>query len=149
MLILSMAFVAAGIGILRDPYQNHAMGYVGIVLFGLCIPLFAWRLLRPDILTLAPDGITWRNAIRTTHWQWSDLERFRAYSPAGRSRSQHVGFDFTERHHAETRGLRRTAKAIAGVEGSVGGGWELGAAELAELLNKAWIRWGGSSSRRN
>jgi hypothetical protein len=148
MLIISVAFVAAGVGILRDPHQNHAMGYLGIAFFGLGIPIFAWRLVRPDILTLAPDGITWRNALRTTHWQWSDVERFRAYSPSSRSSSKHVGFDFTDRYHAETRGLRQTTKAIAGVEGSLGGGWELGAADLSDLLNKAWIRWAGSPSRR-
>jgi hypothetical protein len=148
MLIISITFVAAGVLILKDPNQNLAVGYLGIAFFGLGIPVFAWRLIRPDILIVAPEGITWRNALRTSHWQWNDVQSFRAYSPAGRTLSKHLGFDFTDSSCAQTRRLRYGVKAIAGVEGSVGGGWELGAADLADLLNQARIRWAGAPPSR-
>ena len=34
-----------------------------------------------------------------------------------------------------------TVKALTSVEGSFGGGWELGAAELADLFNQARAHW--------
>jgi hypothetical protein len=139
----SFVLVASGVLILKAP-ESPAWGYLMIAFFGLGIPLFAWRLIRPDILIVAPGGITWRSAIRTSHWHWSDVQRFRPYSPAGRTISKHLGFDFTDSYPAQNRQLRHIAKAIAGVEGSLGGGWELSAADLADLLNKARIRWAGA-----
>jgi hypothetical protein len=146
MLIISIVFVAAGVLILKEPSQNPAVGYLGIAFFGLGIPVFAWRLIRPDILIVAPEGITWRSALRTSHWQWSDVESFRPYSPADQTISKHLGFDFTDSYCAQNRQLRHTVKAIAGVDGSLGGGWELGAVDLADLLNKARIRWAEAPS---
>jgi len=146
MLIISIIFVAAGVLILKDPKQDPMVGYLGIALFGLGIPIFVWRLIRPEILILAPDGITWRSAFRTSHWPWSELQSFRPYSPAGQS-MKHLGFDFTDSYHTRNKHLRRTVKAITGVEGSLGGGWELSAADLADLLNKARIKWAASQCR--
>lgn len=148
MLIASMAFVAGSVLVLNDPNKSSAMGYLAIAFFGLGIPVFAWRLIRPDMLIVTPDGITWRHAFRTSHWQWSDVQSFRPYSPASGTISKHLGFDFTDSYHARNRRLRHAAKAIAGVEGSLGGGWELSAADLADLLNKARIRWAGAPSSR-
>jgi hypothetical protein len=151
MLIISIIFVAAGVLILRDPKQNPAVGYLGIAFFGLSIAVFVWRLIRPEILIVAPEGITWRSAFRTSHWQWSDLQSFRPYSPglAGRSISKGLGFDFTDSYYARNKRPRdSTVKAIAGVEGSFGGGWELSAADLADVLNKARIKWAASVSRK-
>jgi hypothetical protein len=142
MLIISIIFVAAGVLVLKDPKQNPAVAYLSIAFFGLGIPLFAWRLIRPGIVIAAPEGITWRSTFRTSHWQWSDLQSIRPYSPAGLSISKHLGFDFTDSYYARNKRLRRrTVKAITGVEGSLGGGWELSAADLADLLNKARIKW--------
>lgn len=148
MLIISMAFVAAGVVILQGPTQKPMLGYLGIAFFGLGIPIFAWRLIRPDTLIMAPNGITWRNGFRTSHWQWSDLQSFRAYLPAPRTTSKHLGFDFTDSYYAQNRQLRNKVKAMTGVEGSFGGDWELSATDLADLLNKARIRWAGPPSRK-
>jgi hypothetical protein len=141
MLLASIVFVAGGVLIARDPTQNPVMGYLGIAFFGAGIPLFAYRLIRPDVLTVAPDGITWRTPFRTASWRWDDVRNFRPYAPGGRTISKHLGFDFTDDYHLHSKGLRRTAKTLTGVEGSLGGGWELSAADLADLLTTARTRW--------
>jgi hypothetical protein len=144
LLVISMVFFLAGV--LIPP--KTAGGYLWIAFSGLGVLLFAWRCARPDILIVAPDGVTSRIAFRTKHWQWSDLQNFRPYSPAGRTLSKHLGFDFTDSYWGQSRRLRHTVKAITGVEGTLGGGWELSAACLADLLNKARIRWAGASPSR-
>jgi hypothetical protein len=55
--------------------------------------------------------------------------------------SKHLGFDFTESYRARTGRFGHTVKAMTSVDGSFGGGWELSAADLADLLNKARARW--------
>jgi hypothetical protein len=141
MLIFSVVFLIACV-LIPDKTPKW---YVGIALFGLGIPVFAWRFIRPDILIVAPDGITWRSALRTSHWQWSDVHRFRPFSAGGRrSISKQLAFDFTDSYRGRSRWLRRTVKAMTGVEGSLGRGWELSVADLADLLNKARIRWAGT-----
>ena len=141
MLLASIVFVAGGVLVARDPTQNPVMGYLGIAFFGAGIPLFAYRLIRPDVLTVAPDGIIWRTLFRTARWGWDDVQNFRSYAPASRTISKHLGFDFTDNYRLYSKGLRRTAKALTGVEGSLGTGWELSAADLADLLNTARTRW--------
>lgn len=145
MLLIAVVLVAIFIQMMKDPEQSRLVVWLGLVLFAACIPLFAWRLIRPDILILAPDGITWRSLLRTVHWSWDDVQGFRAYKPAPKAISKHVGFDFTPSYHAGSSGLRQAAKALTGVEGSLGGGWEIDAAELADLLNRARARWAASS----
>jgi len=141
MLLISIAFVASGVLIVRDPTQNPVMGYLGIAFFGAGIPLFGYRLIRPDVLTVSPDGIIWRTLFRTFSRRWDDVQDFRPYAPTGRTISKHLGFDFTDSYRLHSKRLRRTAKSLTGVEGSLGGGWELSAADLADLLNNAGTRW--------
>jgi len=143
LLIASVVFVAGGVLMLRDPTQNPIVGYLAIIFFGAGIPIFAWRLIRPEVLTVSPDGLTWRSAFRTMHFRWDAVQRFRAYSPTG-TISKHVGFDFTD-SQTQSKGLRQTAKALTGVEGALGSGWELSAADLADLLNAARARWAAAS----
>ena len=55
--------------------------------------------------------------------------------------SKHIGFDFTDSYRARYGGPCGLGKGMTGVEGSLGTGWELSAAELAELVNQARARW--------
>ena len=146
-LLIAAGFVAIGIWMLTDPKASHWMAWLGIAFFGLGIPIFGLRVIRPDRLTLAPDGIIWRSVLRTSRWQWTDLHGFRPYSPTGGA-SQHVGFELTNSHQRRDGGIRGAAKALTGVEGSFGDGWELSAAELADLLNRARTRWAEVSRGR-
>jgi hypothetical protein len=141
MLLIAAGFVAIGAFMLRDPKESAAISYLIMIFFGAGIPLFAWQLIRPSMLTLGPDGMIWRSPFRTIHYQWDDLQNFRPYKPTSKTISKHLGFDFTDSYHARRGGPYGLAKAMAGVEGSFGSGWGLSAAELAELLNTARARW--------
>jgi hypothetical protein len=140
LLLVSAGFVAIGALMLKDPKQSAAIAYLVMGFFGLGIPLFAWRFIRPDTIRLAPDGITWRSIFRSGHWKWEDVRGFRPYKPSAKSISKHVGFDFAANYQAQAQ-ARQAAKALTGVEGSLGGGWEMSAADLADLLNRAQARW--------
>jgi hypothetical protein len=141
MLLIAAAFIAIGALMLRDPKQSATVSWLIMIFFGAGIPLFALRLIRPDALTLAPDGITLRNSLRTTNFSWADVQNFRAYRPTSMTISKHLGFDFTDSYRAMHGGAYGLAKTLTGVEGSFGGGWEIGATDLAELLNEARARW--------
>ena len=141
MLLIAAAFVAIGVFMLRDPKEDPTISYLIIVFFGAGIPLFTWQLIHPGVLTLSPDGVSWRSPFRTVHYQWDDLQNFRPYKPTSKTISKHLGFDFTDSYRARHGGAYGLAKSLAGVEGSFGGGWELRAAELADLLNQARARW--------
>jgi len=142
MLLICTGFVAIGVWlILRGPAKDQIIAYLTMAFFGLGIPLFAWRLIRPDELTLAPEGINWRSVLRTSAFRWDDVQDFRAYAPSSRTVSKHVGFDFTASYRAQRGPLSDATRQLTGVDGSFGGGWELGAAALADLLNDARSRW--------
>jgi hypothetical protein len=145
MLVIGIIFVTVFTFTLRDPTQNRVIAYLGIALFGLCIPVFSWRLVRPDSLSISAGGITWRNALRTTHWAWDDVKAFRAYRPTSKNAIKHLGFDFTDNYYAKNGRDLRALKPIIGVEGSLGTGWELSATNLAKLLNEARTRWSGAA----
>jgi hypothetical protein len=140
-LLLSVGFVATGVFMLRDPKANPVIGYLVAGFFGLGISVFGYRFIKPDVLTLAPDGIIWRSMFRAARWRWDEVRDFRPYKPPGRGVTKHIGFDFTDSHSGSGAGLRGAAKTLTGVEGSLGTGWELGTADLTDLLNKAQARW--------
>jgi hypothetical protein len=147
MLLICTGFVAIGIWIVRDPAEDHVAAYLASAFFALGIPLFMWRLVRPDVLTLTPEGINWRSIFRTSSFRWDEVQDFRPYAPSGKATSKHVGFDFSASYHAQHGALSRTARQLTGVDGSLGGGWELGATDLADLLNNARARWRRSRGR--
>jgi hypothetical protein len=54
---------------------------------------------------------------------------------------KYLGLDFTDSYRARKGRVGHAVKALTSVEGSFGGGWELSAAELADLFNQARARW--------
>jgi hypothetical protein len=147
MLLIAIVFVVTGAFMLRDPTQSATISTLIMIFFGAGIPFFAWRFIRPDILTLTQDGIFWRSVVRSAQWTWDDVENFRAYAPTGKTISKHLGIDFTASYHAKRGGSRGIVKAITSVEGSLGTGWELSAADLADLLTEARARWATADRR--
>jgi Bacterial PH domain len=103
MLVIAAVFVAIGAFMLRDPKESATISYLVMIFFGAGIPLFAWQLIRPSVLTLGPDGVTWRSPFRTVHYQWDDLQNFRACKPTSKTISKHLGFDFTDCYHIKAR----------------------------------------------
>jgi hypothetical protein len=146
MLVVCILFVGVFILMLRDPAEqsNSLIAYAGAAFFGLGIPVFAARLLRPDTLEIGPSGLVWRSLFRSTSFRWRDVRNFRPYRPTARVRSPHIGFEFADDYQPERRGSREAVRQFTGVEGSLGGGWEIDAAELVDLLNAAQARWASS-----
>lgn len=141
MLSIVAGFVAIGLMMAQDPEESAVIGYLMAGAFSLGIPVFAWRLVRPDTMTLTPDGISWQNMFRTDRWEWSEVQDFHAYKPTSRTIAKHVGFVFTNRGRDGAPG--DAAEESTEATGSFGTGWELSAADLADLLNNArglWLR---------
>lgn len=143
MLLIVIGFVATGIMMARDPEENPVVAYLVAGFFALGIPVFAWRLFRPDTLMLTPEGIFFQGMRGTDSWSWSEVRDFRPYRPTGKTILKHVGFNFADGERTGAPGP--AAQQLPDVEGSLGNGWELGAADLADLLNRArglWLRSG-------
>jgi hypothetical protein len=109
-----------------------------LFVFGPCVALFGWQLVRPGQLVISPDGILLRQLWRTVRWTWREVDNFRVV-PLGPT-TQQVGFDYAESFDKQRR-LRAINAAVAGVEASLGGGWELSATKLCELLIAARAKW--------
>jgi hypothetical protein len=116
-------------------------GYLSIFLFGAGIPIAVYKLIRPSTLEISPEGIKFKNLFQTRHYRWRDVANFRAYKPTRKSLSNHVGLDYASDYNPATHAARSAAKRLTGVEGSLGGDWEIGASELANLLNAARTQW--------
>jgi hypothetical protein len=136
MLLIVVGFAATGLLMARDPEENPVVAYFVTGFFALGIPIFGWRLFRPDTLTLTSDGIIRQHMLRTDSWSWNEVQDFRPYRPTGKTILKHIGFNFTDSERTDVLSQESTE-----VEGSLGNGWELGAADLADLLNKARGQW--------
>lgn len=136
-LLICSGFVAIDAAALIAVRPQPWWAWLGLVFFGFGIPLFLWRFVRPDTLELSPEGILWRSLWRVSSWSWGEVTGFRPIVVSLASR--HVGFDFTDRKVATQ--LRAINAGLAGMEGSLGAGWELGPERLAELLNSARAKW--------
>ena len=119
-----------------DPPATHADS--GLVAFGLAVPYYGWLFVSPNVLTLSPDGLALKTRWRKASWSWDQVSHFRAVRV--QIANQHVGFDVEEGAPAQTSYMQWYVR-YAGADDSLGGGWELGAAELAALLNCARERW--------
>lgn len=139
MLLIVVGFVATGLMMARDPEENPVIAYLTAGFFALGIPVFGWRLFRPDTLMLTPEGIFFQGLRGTDSWSWSEVQDFRPYRPTGKTILKHVGFNFADGERNST--LSHATQQLPEVDGSLGNGWELGAADLADLLNRVRGRW--------
>ncbi len=125
-LLGSLVFVAIGIWQVTTETPRW-WAWLGIALFGLGVPLFAYQIFVPSWLSIGPDGVTWKNIWRIARFEWWQLQDFRRFF-VGPVASQ-IAFDF------------RKARGDTPRLGSFGGGWEMSNVKLAELLNAAKARW--------
>jgi hypothetical protein len=125
-----------------SPSSSHAAS--GFVAFGLAVPYYAWLLLSPNVLTLSPEGLELKTRWRKARWSWQEVSRFRVVPVHILSR--HIGFDLAEAP-AGSGSFMQYYVGYAGADDSLGGGWELDPAGLADLLNQAQTRWAPRSGR--
>lgn len=110
----------------------------GFVAFTLAALWYAWRMLKPDTLTLSPDGLVWQSRLHTTRWAWRDVERFRAIRV--HIFSKRVGFDRISGPMGP-KTYTQYYVSYAGADDGLGGGWEIPPEALADLLNAARAKW--------
>ena len=143
MLVVSIVLVVWGVVVLINgaSLQRSVVIYIGVIAFGLAVPVYAWQTFRPNNITMTRDGIAWNTMFRTKRWKWREIQNFRPGGPGPRRVAGIVVFDFTEDRDTPVTRPERTVESRAGYDGSFGGGWELNAVKLADLLNKARARW--------
>jgi hypothetical protein len=140
MLLVSVLFAVIGTVMIVALPDNYG-GYLCLVFFLLAVPVFVWRLVSPPRLEISPRGISWFNGRTTVDYLWKDFADFRAYQPSSRSLSKHLGFEYTSNCPKRDK-TTAVSRALAGVDGSFGGQWEISTHDLASLLNRAKAKWG-------
>ena len=140
LLLIAMMFTIGG-GLMIAHKPDDLTGYLCAGFFGLGIPVFIWRFLSPPRLEISPRGISWFTGHKTLEYAWKDFAGFRAYRPSSRNLSKYVGFEYA-RDSAKRGKMTAVAHALAGVDGGLGGQWEMPAEKLVDLLNQAKQRWG-------
>jgi hypothetical protein len=136
-LLLACAVVLAlTIGVLIPAYNTpDKLGFYALLLFLLLgVAFFAFLYRRPALLTIAPDGITWRTAFRTNHYEWWQLHQFYVGSTG-------YGTTVMFRYQKKREG--------AVWPGSFGTLWELRPKPLCDVLHKAQEKWGQQAASQN
>jgi hypothetical protein len=141
-LLLSLAFVAGGVLIVRDP-SSGAGGWLCMTFFGLCAVVFAIQLIRPQVLTLDIDGFTLDGGLvwspKTVLWR--DVQGFFVYRlPRG---GKMIGYNWEPGAKKDTA-ARRLVRAF-GADGALPKGWPGSPEQMVEDLNayRLWAlsRW--------
>lgn len=130
-----VAFATAGIFMVRD---GNADGYWITGFFGLGVVVALWRIWVPAHLELSPEHLLWFTGNKTICYRWIEFQDFVPFRPA--KFSTHVGFILAPGSRLKTS-LSDWSRRTFSVSGSFGGGWEIRAPDLIELLNKAQKRW--------
>lgn len=93
-----------------------------------------WSFLHPGTLTLDPEGLTYRAYWYVRRHRWSDIAEFVVFAPSSRTRTP--GCVFVEGYTGHTIG-----RGVTGRHASFGHGWEMGAADMVEMLKAAKEAW--------
>jgi hypothetical protein len=93
-------------------------------------------------LRIAPDGLVARTPIKTTRWDWNDIEHFEAYEIQQRYGStKHVGFDRRDLTPARQGFWHTVSRGMTGVDAGLPDTYGLDHHDLATLLNEARDRY--------
>ena len=138
MALLCAVFVMIGIGAV----QRHWGGWLVIAFFGGGLFIVLLNLL-PGASHLAIDahGFRMRSLFRGYRFAWSDIAAFGVTSIGMNS---YVGFNYANGYPAHRR-LRRLNAGLSGYEAAIPDTYGLGAATLAELLQR-WHRHAGAAA---
>src|SRR6185295_6098626 len=129
--ISSVGLVTCSIVLYLSLISVIRFGWAPPAAFGLAY--FAWQLIDPMTLRLAPDGLTWGNTFGSRFWSWAEIGNFRISFGF-------VGCDLFDRNLA-MGWLRPINATVSGSHGVLGFGWEVKSVELVKLLSAARSRW--------
>jgi membrane associated rhomboid family serine protease len=141
LLVLSVVLAAASaLAFIAAP---NVIAGAGLVLFGAGVVVATLQLIPGRAyLGIAPDGLVVRTGLKTTHWEWNDIEHFRAYEVHHQYGSvKQVGFDRRDLT-PERQGLWKTiSRGMSGVDVALPDTYGLPHDGLAELLGDARDRY--------
>jgi hypothetical protein len=132
-LAIALAFVALGVWVVSHPSQikDLLFGWLDIILFGLGVAVFAWLLVRPQVLYLNSEGFSLRGGVVRAPQltRWGDVQSFYAFRlPRG---GMMIGFNYAEGRRPKLAVLAR----LAGAEGALPKGWPKSPDAMAAILN--------------
>lgn len=134
LLVVSLAFVAGGILMIRD---GQTMGWLCAGFFGLGVPVFLVQLWpKCSYLTVGEEGIEFCSLFRSHRLRWSEISEFGVYTirQHGLAVARMVGFNYSAEHRRAS-GARAFSKALAGFEGGLPDTYGFRAEELVRLLS--------------
>jgi hypothetical protein len=135
MLLGCLAFCVIAVLMLRD---GRAMGWFCLAVFGLGGLVAAVALLPgANYLRLDEEGFTFCSLFRAHRVRWADVEGFATVRVAS---SPMVGWLYREGREPQGRGVRMSL-ALAGCHAALPENYGLGAAELAQLLERLRQEW--------
>ncbi|MEZ2331419.1 STM3941 family protein [Mesorhizobium sp. RCC_202] len=129
-----VVFILAGILTLRNhPGDGHVITWIGIIFFGLGVPISASLVIRPQTLALDRDGFILDGGLlaRPKKVAWREIKGFHVWRP--RKRSKSVGYNFEPGARKETA-LMRVNRGL-GAEDCLPGGWQYSPDKMVEILN--------------
>jgi hypothetical protein len=137
-LLVSSAFVAFSIFHLRTSHKDMVTTWLGLVFFGLGIPVFSWLLIRPQRLLFDAEGFTVAGGMIRTPWKirWQDVSEFLVIQlPRG---GKMVGFNYVPGAR-KTSALSRVAR-MSGADGGLPKSWPGSVEDMVDELNDYRIR---------
>ena len=150
-LLISAAFVAIGVLVLRDPKASadRTWAYLGVSFFALCATVALLQFLPgSSFLLLTPEGFTVRVMWRTTSYRWADIDRFGVAgfeTTHGPLRQDHrlVGFDFVASYPRgrSSQALMTLNRRLTGFEAALPDNYGRSHTDLAAYLNTLRARY--------
>jgi len=140
-LLASLAFVAVGVLMLRDPSaaDDRIWAYLSVVFFGLVAIVSVIQFVpNSSYLRLTSEGLTVRSMWRERSYRWADIERFGVAEVGLRGRRQKmVGLNFvaTYPRSAGIQTLSGWSQGLTGFEGALPDNYGRAHADLASYLN--------------
>lgn len=132
-LLISLAFVAIAVAIPSEDVAESYKYWLAGAFFGLCSVVFAWLLIRPQRLLLAPTGFTVAGGfVRSPkHVLWRDVNPFFVYrlSRGGKM----IGYNFAPGARTDSTLIR--VNRLVGAEGALPKGWPGSPELMVERIN--------------
>ena len=140
-LLSGLLATACSMSLTAENQTTRLAGFVGLLLFGAGTALAALLLIRPGRLILSPQGLVFRGAFRSYHYDWADFVVFLIWSPPGVLwLLRQPAFILSEQGQVKRSWLSRRLNGRLGAFGTC---WDRRPAEIVDQLNAARWRWGG------
>lgn len=132
-LLISLAFVAIGVFLLRQPDVSRSVAWLCLAFFGVCALVGLASLVKPNRIALREHGFTATALWRSFDVAWDDVEDFHVWkNPA----AHQTLAAWRYRPGREPRGPLAAMSESLGAQGSVPGGYGMSTPALVALLNR-------------